>query len=137
MQKQTSSFTLRCFLLICVAFMTTQAAASADTKEQKVQAPLKYYIFREDCFDRFLSPDFQQRIMAVKPDEEDKSCLKFTISKGIGMAIIVGSSILKLPQIIKILSNGSVEGLSSISNYIEVSITEAIESYVSWLTIFV
>jgi mannose-P-dolichol utilization defect protein 1 len=47
-------------------------------------------------------------------------CLKFTISKGIGIAIVAGSSILKLPQIIKIVSGKSVEGLSSISYYIEV-----------------
>ena len=65
--------------------------------------------------------------MAVKPDQGDQECIKFTISKGIGLAIIVGSGILKIPQIIKIISNGSVDGLSSISNYIEVSWTIAYE----------
>ena len=49
-------------------------------------------------------------------------CVKFTISKGIGFAIVAGSSILKLPQIIKIVSGKSVAGLAAISYYIEVCI---------------
>lgn len=46
-------------------------------------------------------------------------CIKFTISKGIGLAIVMGSAILKLPQIIKILSNSSVEGISAMTYYLE------------------
>ena len=57
--------------------------------------------------------------MKVQFDEEDKGCLKFTVSKTIGLAIIVGSSILKVPQILKIVSAGSVEGLNNISYYLE------------------
>lgn len=49
-------------------------------------APLKFFIFREDCFNKFISYDFS-----------DMECVKFTISKGIGLAIVAGSSILKLP----------------------------------------
>ena len=48
-------------------------------------------------------------------------CIKFTISKGIGFAIVAGSSILKVPQIIKIVSNKSVAGIASIGYYVEVS----------------
>jgi hypothetical protein len=33
----------------------------------------------------------------------NKECLKVTISKGIGFAIIAGSAILKVPQIMKII----------------------------------
>lgn len=47
-------------------------------------------------------------------------CLKVVISKGIGYGMIVFSSILKLPQIIKIMSAKSVEGLSPASFYMEV-----------------
>ena len=72
--------------------------------------PLKYFIFREDCLNKFLGYEF-----------DDMECIKFTISKGIGFAIVGGSSILKLPQIIKIINSGSVEGLAPITTYIEVS----------------
>jgi len=54
-------------------------------------------------------------------DISDIDCLKFTISKGIGYAIVVGAGILKIPQIMKILKNSSVEGLNNYSYYIEVS----------------
>jgi mannose-P-dolichol utilization defect protein 1 len=47
---------------------------------------MKFFIFREDCFNKFISYDFS-----------DMECVKFTISKGIGLAIVAGSSILKLP----------------------------------------
>lgn len=69
-----------------------------------------FFIFREDCFNKFMNKEFN-----------DQECIKVTISKGIGFAIVAGSSILKLPQILKIVSNGSVEGLAAMSQYIEVS----------------
>jgi len=50
----------------------------------------------------------------------DPDCVKFLISKLLGLAIVGGSAILKLPQIAKILSNKSVEGLSSTAVYMEV-----------------
>lgn len=81
-----------------------QANATAGAK-----AALKWFIFREDCYEKFV----------VKQDFSDKECLKFTISKAVGLAIVAGSGILKLPQIIKILANGSVEGISSVGYYIE------------------
>jgi hypothetical protein len=58
----------------------------------------------------------------MSSDFSDMECIKFTISKGIGLAIIVGSSILKVPQIIKIVSNGSVEGIAAVTYYIETTI---------------
>ena len=64
---------------------------------------MKFYIFREDCFDKFVN----------KQDFSDTECIKFTISKAVGLAIVAGSSILKIPQIVKILASGSVEGISS------------------------
>lgn len=71
---------------------------------------MKFYVFREDCLDKYLAYDFQ-----------DMECHKFTISKLIGFAIVVGSGIVKLPQIIKILQKSSVEGISQFTLYIEVS----------------
>jgi mannose-P-dolichol utilization defect protein 1 len=68
----------------------------------------KFWIFREDCFDKFISLDIS-----------DVDCLKFTVSKGIGFAIVIFSCILKLPQINKIIANNSVDGLAPISLYAE------------------
>ena len=93
-------------LVLLVCLMTLTSASKKDSSA----APLKYFIFREDCLTKFLAYDF-----------EDMECLKFTVSKGIGIGIVGASSILKLPQIIKIVSSGSVEGLAPISTYIEVS----------------
>lgn len=80
---------------------------------EKTGQALKFFIFREDCFNKFVN----------NHDFSDTDCIKFTISKGIGLAIVVGSAIVKLPQILKIVSNGSVEGISAMSYYIEVSAT--------------
>lgn len=72
---------------------------------------VKYFIFKEHCIEKFLAFDLS-----------DRECIRFTLSKSVGFAIIGGSGILKIPQILKIVGNKSVEGLSSMSNYIEVSI---------------
>ena len=73
---------------------------------------IKALIFRDDCWDKFVN----------KSDFSDQECIKVTISKCIGLAIVAGSSILKVPQIHKILSNNSVEGLAPVSTYIETMI---------------
>ena len=67
-----------------------------------------YGVFRQDCFESFTKGDFG-----------DTECVKFTFSKAIGFAIITGAFILKVPQIMKILSSGSVEGISPFSYYTE------------------
>ena len=50
---------------------------------------------------------------------KDIPCLKYTISKGLGYAIVVGSGIMKLPQILKIVMNRDVTGLNAMSFYME------------------
>ncbi|OXB35071.1 hypothetical protein LQV05_001114 [Cryptococcus neoformans] len=42
----------------------------------------------------------------------DSECLKYALSKGLGFGIVVGGSIVKIPQIIKIVSDQSARGLS-------------------------
>ena len=69
----------------------------------------KLWLFREDCYNRYINFDFS-----------DMECHKFTISKGLGFGIIAGSCILKLPQILKITKNGSVDGIAAISIYSEI-----------------
>ncbi|OZJ04272.1 hypothetical protein BZG36_02478 [Bifiguratus adelaidae] len=50
----------------------------------------------------------------------DQACLKLALSKGLGIAIITGGSIVKIPQIITILKNRSTQGLSLSSYLLEV-----------------
>jgi len=80
--------------------------------EAAVRASEPGTIFREDCFDIFFN----------KKDFLNQECLKFTISKFIGYGIVCGSAILKIPQIIKIMKNQSVEGISKFLFYLEVII---------------
>jgi len=82
--------------------------APASEKNDKTKAGVKFFIFKEGCLEKFL-----------KLDISDIDCIKFTISKGIGYAIVVGAGILKVPQIMKILKNSSVDGLNTYSYYIE------------------
>eukprot|EP01025_Chloroclados_australasicus_P013394 TRINITY_DN16312_c0_g1_i1.p1 TRINITY_DN16312_c0_g1~~TRINITY_DN16312_c0_g1_i1.p1 ORF type:complete len:247 (-),score=19.39 TRINITY_DN16312_c0_g1_i1:431-1171(-) len=45
--------------------------------------------------------------------------LSLLLSKGLGYAILVGASVVKIPQILAILSSGSAEGLSALSFELE------------------
>ncbi|KAJ9113541.1 hypothetical protein QFC20_001892 [Naganishia adeliensis] len=45
-------------------------------------------------------------------DLSDTECVKYSISKGLGLGIVVGGSIVKLPQIGKIINSKSARGLS-------------------------
>ena len=69
----------------------------------------RLWIFRDDCYAKYLNFDLS-----------DMDCHKFTISKGLGFAIIAGSCILKVPQILKITKSGSVYGITAISIYSEI-----------------
>jgi hypothetical protein len=61
--------------------------AKPELKSKNDGQPLKWFIFREDCFDAFFN----------KFDFTNIDCIKFVAVKAIGLAIIVGSAILKLP----------------------------------------
>ncbi|KAL7419130.1 hypothetical protein Q5752_005966 [Cryptotrichosporon argae] len=51
-------------------------------------------------------------ILIYEFDITHEECLKYAISKGLGFGIVLGGSIVKIPQILKILSTKSVRGLS-------------------------
>lgn len=91
-------------LFVVSACLFAQTFATADDN----QPGIKYYIFREDCYNRFLAFDIS-----------DVECIKFSASKGIGYAIILGSVILKVPQIQKIVASGSADGINVFSVYVE------------------
>jgi len=45
-------------------------------------------------------------------DIDDLDCLKYALSKGLGLGIVVGGSIMKVPQLLLIISARSARGLS-------------------------
>nr|POF02493.1 mannose-p-dolichol utilization defect 1 protein [Quercus suber] len=51
----------------------------------------------------------------------DSDCLKLAISKGLGIGIIGASSIVKIPQLLKLLNSQSAEGISFLSYLLETS----------------
>ena len=48
-------------------------------------------------------------------DLSSQDCLKLAISKGLGIGIIAASSIVKVPQILKLINSKSAEGISFLS----------------------
>lgn len=116
--KNTISYqlgALSLFLGLLATEVLSQTAAGSQPQDTptttgQTQQQLRWFIFREDCFDMFF----------YKHDFSNSECLKLTFSKAIGYAIILGSSILKLPQIIKILNAGSVAGISKSLFYLEI-----------------
>lgn len=46
-------------------------------------------------------------------------CYRATLSKGLGIGIIVGSILVKVPQILKILGSKSAEGINIYGVYLE------------------
>lgn len=51
----------------------------------------------------------------------DIDCVRYSISKALGFGIVLGGSIVKIPQIVTILLNGSAQGLSLASYLLETS----------------
>ncbi|KAI9796761.1 MAG: hypothetical protein M1833_006001 [Piccolia ochrophora] len=59
------------------------------------------------------------RSLLLNVDISDTECLKLAVSKGLGIAIIGGSSIIKIPQLLKLLQSKSSEGVSFLSYLLE------------------
>mmetsp|Transcript_3758 Transcript_3758/g.10806 ORF Transcript_3758/g.10806 Transcript_3758/m.10806 type:complete len:247 (-) Transcript_3758:1400-2140(-) len=58
--------------------------------------------------------------MVAQGDLLDVDCLKMLAAKGIGVALILGSMMVRVPQIVAIHRGGGVEGLSITSIYMDV-----------------
>lgn len=54
-------------------------------------------------------------------DVENTECLKYAISKGLGIGIVGASSIVKVPQIVKLVKSRSASGVSFLSYLLETS----------------
>ncbi|CAH0603359.1 unnamed protein product [Chrysodeixis includens] len=66
-------------------------------------------VLSEKCYDEYF----------VKFNFLDGPCLTSTLSKGLGIGIIAGSILVKVPQILKILSSKSAEGINVYGVYLE------------------
>lgn len=63
------------------------------------------YVVSEECFDKYF----------YEFDFFDVGCFKASLSKGLGLGIIAGSLLVKVPQILKIWANKSAEGINIFS----------------------
>ncbi|KAG0645517.1 Mannose-P-dolichol utilization defect [Hyphodiscus hymeniophilus] len=63
--------------------------------------------------------DVCYKTLLLDIDVTATECIKLAISKGLGIGIIGASSIVKVPQILKLLNSKSAEGVSFISYFLE------------------
>ncbi|KAI2619026.1 mannose-P-dolichol utilization defect 1 protein [Hypomontagnella submonticulosa] len=61
------------------------------------------------------------KTLILELDPTDSECLKLAISKGLGIGIIGASSIVKVPQILKLVQSQSSSGISFLSYLLETS----------------
>lgn len=81
--------------------------------------PLLSPIFPGKCFDS----------LVVNLDVKDVACLKVVLSKCLGYGMIVGGSLVKLPQILKIVAAKSAMGLSLPSVFLDLTGVTATTAY--------
>ena len=62
-------------------------------------------------------PCYETLLIDIDPTNQE--CLKLAVSKGLGLGIVAASSIVKVPQILKLASSGSAEGVSFLSYLLE------------------
>lgn len=62
---------------------------------------------------------YQTLILDINPNDTD--CVKLAISKGLGIGIIAASSVVKVPQILKLVQSQSASGVSFLSYLLETS----------------
>ncbi|PHH71807.1 hypothetical protein CDD80_4975 [Ophiocordyceps camponoti-rufipedis] len=67
-----------------------------------------------------LGPDCY-RSLVLDIDLSASECLKLAVSKGLGVAIVCAASVVKLPQIIKLMRARSADGVSFLSYLLETS----------------
>jgi mannose-P-dolichol utilization defect protein 1 len=61
------------------------------------------------------------KTLLLDVDPSHTECLKLAVSKGLGIGIIGASSVVKVPQLLKLLNSQSAEGLSFLSYLLESS----------------
>ncbi|KAI9019804.1 hypothetical protein DFJ74DRAFT_674471 [Hyaloraphidium curvatum] len=72
-----------------------------------------------DGVTRAILGDHCNQVLLKEFNVADSQCVGLAFSKGLGLALVAGGAILKLPQIIKMLGAGSAEGISFPSYLLE------------------
>ena len=57
--------------------------------------------------------------LLIQQNLKNTECLKVAASKTMGLGIVVGSGLVKLPQIYRIAASGSAEGVSFLAHFVE------------------
>ncbi|SGY14941.1 BQ5605_C013g07174 [Microbotryum silenes-dioicae] len=81
-----------------------------------------FLCFQARCMDCFTT-------LIYNTDLGDRRCIQYSISKALGLAIVLGGSIVKLPQIIKIINARSARGVSLASYLLDTSSTAIVVAY--------
>lgn len=93
-----------------LGLVLTAVAFAAAVEIPKITSiwDLVHLVVTPQCVDTFLGGDLL-----------NAACLKTSISKALGYAIILGACVVKVPQIIAIVRNGSTEGISANATYLD------------------
>jgi mannose-P-dolichol utilization defect protein 1 len=67
-----------------------------------LQIVLKVGLASPDCFDK----------LVLQRQFTHAACIKSSLSKSLGVGIVAGSSLVKLPQVFKLFASGSGDGIS-------------------------
>jgi uncharacterized protein with PQ loop repeat len=73
--------------------------------------------FITSSLSQLVGPKCSETILSLQFD--DLFCYKLFISKGLSLGIVLGAVMVKIPQIVNIISRKSVQGLSLLSNVLE------------------
>lgn len=119
MMKMTKHVVAMMLVLALAAMATVMAQEQVDDVETEVQTETKTKTVHQELLFGVITP---QCFHAFVTDHDffNISCLKMVISKLLGFAIITGSFVLKLPQILKIAAAKDATGLTPTSFYMEV-----------------
>jgi len=89
--------------------MTGKLLNEKDIMEFVSKGVKEYNLMTPKCFDT----------LVVKGDLSNMECVTAFTSKVLGLGIVMGSSLVKLPQVLKIVFGGSAEGISFLSVFLE------------------
>lgn len=92
-------YILACIILCCITVNAAHKASKPLNAADDAQ-DFRFLIFREDCFKEFTNLNF---------NHED--CVSITMSKLLGYLIILGSTLVKFPQVYNIIKTGSGDGI--------------------------
>ena len=92
------------FIIVLLAGLFLDVSSAAMVSSPSPSQEFIFFVLRRDCWDTFF----------VEFDLLNFDCLKASISKGLGLGIILGAVIVKLPQIYTIVYNQKFPDTASI-----------------------